>query len=460
MISGFGGNDTLSGDDGNDRLYGGDGNDSLFGGSGDDQLYGGAGNDYLQGDGGTDYLDGGDGNDILNGGDQNDTLLGGNGDDVLTAGAGNDVLDGGSGNDTLLAGDGDDVAYGGSGNDFIDGGNGNDTLYGGDGNDVIVTGTGNSVLYGGDGGDTLAGGSGNDTLFGDAGNDTLLGGGGNDVLYGGDDNDYLATGAGNSVLYGGNGQEFSRPRTVKSTTSMAAGPTICSSSTRTARPARLPPMCGISRSRTIATCLISSCATAQRSSESWTTGPTRQFKSAARQHRPARHDRQQCSNRAASGRIVQRPGPVAHQQLVAGRVWLSGHIHYLAARLRTRCTSDRSGRCGERAATTLSAAIPDRSGRGPRPARAEGSAVEAVAVKTRPTEITPVAVIAVVGGGRVDIPGSPGALHVALYGLLPGIVDRLVVVRWLLVAGQEAVAMPACRQPLMRWCGLRRYRQL
>jgi Ca2+-binding RTX toxin-like protein len=110
MISGLGGNDTLSGAAGHDVIYGGDGNDSIDGGADDDRLsgnvgndtlLGGTGNDKLYGDEGNDSLDGGDGNDMLYGGAGDDTVVGGSGADTISGGAGDDVLSGNS----LLAGD-------------------------------------------------------------------------------------------------------------------------------------------------------------------------------------------------------------------------------------------------------------------------------------------------------------------------------------------------------------------
>ena len=109
MVSGGGGNDTLTveddvtngvelngdaGDDmltgglGNDTVDGGDGNDSAVdGGVGDDMLYGGAGNDDLDGGAGMDTLDGGAGMDTLTGGADNtddiDTFIWGDGDTII-----------------------------------------------------------------------------------------------------------------------------------------------------------------------------------------------------------------------------------------------------------------------------------------------------------------------------------------------------------------------------------------
>jgi Ca2+-binding RTX toxin-like protein len=144
MISGLGGNDSLSGGlgadillggAGNDTLQGEDGDDVLSGGAGDDSIVGGIGSDILRGDAGSDTIDGGDGADRLEGGAGADTLTGGGGADTISGGAGNDNLAGGLLSDTFewsLADAGDrgtpavdtitdfNTAAAGSGGDVLD----------------------------------------------------------------------------------------------------------------------------------------------------------------------------------------------------------------------------------------------------------------------------------------------------------------------------------------------------
>src|SRR5579872_3985594 len=93
-----------------------------------------------------------------------------------------------------------------------------------------------------------------------------------------------------------------------------------------------------------------------------------------------------------------------------------------------------------------SAAIPDRSDRCPRPARTKGAAIVTAAVKAGPADIVPFAVITVITRGRVDIPGAPiVARHDAFLGI-----ERLAVARGLMIARQEAVAMPNRLGPFMK----------
>ncbi|MEH2500123.1 hypothetical protein V1294_006602 [Bradyrhizobium sp. AZCC 1678] len=94
------------------------------------------------------------------------------------------------------------------------------------------------------------------------------------------------------------------------------------------------------------------------------------------------------------------------------------------------------------------AAIPDRPDRRPRPARAEAAAIVATAVKARPAEIVPVAIVPVITWGWIDIPGALVAARHARSRSLPG-VSWKAVIRWLLIARQEAVSMPAWRWPLV-----------
>jgi Ca2+-binding RTX toxin-like protein len=200
VLSGGGGNDTLTAGSGDDQLEGGTGNDTLNGGAGSDTyLFNlGDGQDVINDDnisyyyGGVDVLRFGTGiqaADIsasrsgtslvlshVNGQDQVTVtnwftentghyqleriefydgtvwtsaalsaqllqLTGGAGDDVLTGVSSNQpqVIRGGGGNDTLTAGSGDDQLEGGTGNDTLNGGAGSDTyLFNlGDGRDVI-----------------------------------------------------------------------------------------------------------------------------------------------------------------------------------------------------------------------------------------------------------------------------------------------------------------------------------
>src|SRR6516164_135273 len=90
------------------------------------------------------------------------------------------------------------------------------------------------------------------------------------------------------------------------------------------------------------------------------------------------------------------------------------------------------------------AAIPDRSDRGSRPARAEGAAIVLPAVKAGPAEIVPLAVIAEIAGHGIDIPGQPVAAHPMPQPVFLRI-ERLGVARRLMIARQETVAMPAWR---------------
>ncbi|MDZ8025178.1 MAG: SdiA-regulated domain-containing protein [Nostoc sp. DedQUE11] len=76
---------TVDGSNGQGILTGTGGDDSLSGGNGKDTLFGNAGNDTLSGDNGADVLWGGEGNDVLNGGNGRDTfVLSGNSNDTDT----------------------------------------------------------------------------------------------------------------------------------------------------------------------------------------------------------------------------------------------------------------------------------------------------------------------------------------------------------------------------------------
>ena len=86
-------------------------------------------------------------------------------------------------------------------------------------------------------------------------------------------------------------------------------------------------------------------------------------------------------------------------------------------------------------------AIPRRSDRRPGPAWAETAAIVAAAIEAGLTEIVPLAIIAKVLGGIVRL-ARDGALP-AEYGNS--------VVRRLVIAGQEAVAMPTRDTLLVSW---------
>src|ERR1700744_6234676 len=97
---------------------------------------------------------------------------------------------------------------------------------------------------------------------------------------------------------------------------------------------------------------------------------------------------------------------------------------------------------GFRSATANgSAAIPDRSDRRARPARAEGAAIVMAAVEAGLTEIILLAVVAVISGRRVDVPGTAVlARQTAARVFL--LVERNAVAERLVIARQEAVAVP------------------
>ena len=114
-----------------------------------------------------------------------------------------------------------------------------------------------------------------------------------------------------------------------------------------------------------------------------------------------------------------------------------------------------SGRCRQTdarargpSAIACSAAIPGRPDRRPRPARAEAAAIVATAVKARPAEIVPVAIVPVITGDWIDIPGAPVVTRHARNRSFVGISWKGVI-RWLLIARQEAVAVPTWRRAFM-----------
>jgi len=169
VMSGLGGNDTLTGSSVTDQLSGGDGNDLLNGGGGDDFLFGDAGSDSFNGGDGDDRFfadstdasfDGGDGFDRIFIQDTGDFAfsLAGSGVERVNGNDGNDalnaagatvdvVLAGNGGNDTLTGGNGNDVVAGGDGADEIDGGAGTDSYFGGLGADTFVFNAGSGFDY-------------------------------------------------------------------------------------------------------------------------------------------------------------------------------------------------------------------------------------------------------------------------------------------------------------------------
>src|SRR3954470_18260416 len=109
-------------------------------------------------------------------------------------------------------------------------------------------------------------------------------------------------------------------------------------------------------------------------------------------------------------------------------------------------------------AMARSAAIPDWPDRCPRPARAEAAAIVAAAVEAGPAEIVPVAVVPVILWDRIDIPMAPVVpRHARNCSFL--LVGWKAVIRWLLIARQEAVSMPAWRGPFMNRLSRRDGRQ-
>src|SRR6185436_6910056 len=95
-----------------------------------------------------------------------------------------------------------------------------------------------------------------------------------------------------------------------------------------------------------------------------------------------------------------------------------------------------------------SAAIPDRPDRRPRPARAEGAAIVATAIKAGPAKIVPVAIVPVILRDRIDIPVTPVLARHARNRSPLG-VSWKGIIRWLLIARQKAVAVPAWRRPFL-----------
>ncbi|MEM7313279.1 MAG: hypothetical protein AAF497_09020, partial [Planctomycetota bacterium] len=197
ILSGEGGNDSmtighedgfLEGGPGNDTFRVGLGNNSYSGGTGHDRLFveGTFGADtYISDINGTgleeasyQFLDGQDDFTLfapvgisvyVSGGPDNDRLdMSGSHSPVEAhGGLGNDTITGSPQSDELFGEGNADIIFGGTGNDNINGGTGPDSLFGEDDEDELI---------GGDGPDLLVGGMDSDTLFGDDGNDLLIGG--------------------------------------------------------------------------------------------------------------------------------------------------------------------------------------------------------------------------------------------------------------------------------------------
>ncbi|MCB4454791.1 calcium-binding protein [Leisingera sp. McT4-56] len=270
VLTGTGGDDSLSGGSGDDHITGGGGSDTLIGSEGNDTLIAGAGQEnFLSGGAGNDLLDSSGQGGLFEGGAGNDTIiaghsghdtsspqivLGGDGDDLillsgrvasLTAAYSSEVH-GGAGNDTIRLEEdirligrfeiGIEVLdfngfsiFGSSANDFVsldvasqtlgairlragdDTVNGSfqsDLIYGGSGNDWLIGFFGDDTLHGGTGDDALNGYSGNNLIRGGKGSDNIGGGDGEDTLYGGADQDLLSGLSGNDWVHGGRGNDL------------------------------------------------------------------------------------------------------------------------------------------------------------------------------------------------------------------------------------------------------------
>src|SRR6202140_1811707 len=92
--------------------------------------------------------------------------------------------------------------------------------------------------------------------------------------------------------------------------------------------------------------------------------------------------------------------------------------------------------------------MPDRPDRRPRPTRAEAAAIVATTVKARPAEIVPVAIVPVITWDWIDIPRALVAARHARNRSFLGVIWKAVI-RWLMIALQEPVAVPARRRPVM-----------
>ena len=196
VISGEGGNDSLSGGRAADLVMGGDDNDRLAGQGGDDQLDGGSGDDLL---------DGGDGNDALAGGADVDEMDGGPGSDAIDGGAGWDIVSYAGRTDPVTVRQDDRIGDGAAGeadNVLVS----NEKVVGGAGDDVLeapqnpLRSSPGSTLVGGPGADAMTGGAGPDNLLGDAGRDRLRGRRGADLVVGGADADAMTGGPHADIL--------------------------------------------------------------------------------------------------------------------------------------------------------------------------------------------------------------------------------------------------------------------
>ena len=214
LITGTGGDDSLSATGSRNLI--------LAGGGGDDIALSSTSSTYLILTGAqADYTIAQDDATTVNGTSYADILYGGSGNDTITGYYGDDTLYGSAGNDTLNGGSGDDTLYGNAGNDTIDGGangakddtvdyfdaaagvtvdlsggaTGSGQAYSTAANDAanigvdILTGIENiegsgydDILIGDAGANFIDGDFGNDTITGGAGNDTLEGGGGSDTF--------------------------------------------------------------------------------------------------------------------------------------------------------------------------------------------------------------------------------------------------------------------------------------
>src|SRR3954468_2661163 len=88
-----------------------------------------------------------------------------------------------------------------------------------------------------------------------------------------------------------------------------------------------------------------------------------------------------------------------------------------------------------------SPAIPHRTNRRPRPARAKTAAIVAAAAEAGPAEIAPLTVPAVILRNWIDVPmASVARRHPPHRFLL--LIERNAVAQRLAIAGQEAIAMP------------------
>jgi hypothetical protein len=218
IITGGGGDDTITGSSYADAFVPGDGVDTIAGGAGVDRVSfsdatgpvnartTGASNDGFGNDETGHYT----GIENLSGSPFADRLVGSSGANVLRGMAGNDAL------------------YGLAGADVLDGGTGVDTLgfsgatqgiranlatgtATGQGSDTLVsienlTGTGyRDVFKGNDGANRLSGGAGADVLSGGKGADQLLGGDGGDTLFGASGADTLSGGSGTDACLEGTG---------------------------------------------------------------------------------------------------------------------------------------------------------------------------------------------------------------------------------------------------------------